>query len=179
MTLYFPSRSAGISLMEYIVATALVSTLAFIFYSSNQIALRSQIKLAQQQTLLSVTQAADLIANDLKEADATSIKWDEMHPASSTAWDRITFSKSRYDASGVLQKYDIDYHYQNQILTRTETRGTDVLKRDVLRYFIGPDDANPLITGSERPMLILTLRVKPDPHKPIHRVVRRIAVRGL
>jgi prepilin-type N-terminal cleavage/methylation domain-containing protein len=130
-----------------------------------------------------IASGTDLLVNDLKEADPSSIAWDSLAPAT-TSWSEISFKKVSYDMSTPTSPVttSIFYSYQSPCtgsvtgcLMRNDGAGQLVAMKDL----DPPTVDDPLFQQNRTSyhMITLTFLYHPD-GQPRTKLVRQVSIKG-
>lgn len=182
---------SGFTIVELLISVAITAFIAL--WIADWLRKPAQI----QQMMLStehqrhVTNASDIMINDLTEADPASINWPQFPPISTATVSGITFWKLNYDLTnpGNVQQTNFQYQFQPDgfgtgALIRSVTANAVVVSSTIVLSPIDPpgvgapsliqaDKSDPSDTVYS--ILVITLQYHPQGSAPIS-VMRRVAI---
>lgn len=176
-------QEAGFTLLELIISTCVLVTVAF--WASSMISRPAVV----QNMLLNVDrqQQANRVANqfvsDLQEADPSTILWNTIPPNDMSSLTTISFSKRRYDLNNPTIPTPIPVQYEFQpdsgakgSIVRTVNGASQTVLRDVLP----PSADAPLVQQdvSAYNMLIVRFSYQPAAMAQPISILRRVAISG-
>jgi prepilin-type N-terminal cleavage/methylation domain-containing protein len=178
-------HSRGFTLIELMFTVAIMGIIGtgFAKLLSAPMKVGQYIQTAQQ--LKVVASGTDLVVNDLKEADPSSVPWGSLSPAT-TSWSQITFNKVSYDLAMPTSPVTTSYFYSYQFPCAVSTSGCLMRSDGTTSIVVMPDldtptADNPLFRMDPNPsnyhMITMTFLYHPSGQSQT-RLVRQVAIKG-
>ena len=172
----------GFTLIEMMLTVAILGMLGTGFAKM----LTTPTKVAQYmqagQQMRTISSATDLVVNDLKEADPTSIPWDTLAPVVPNG-SSITFNQVTYDlVKSTTVTTTITYSYQFPCSGSTKgclMRDDGIHQNMLLSDLNQPDDTNPIFLNevSSYHMIVMTFLYQPT-GQPLTKLIRQVSIKG-